>query len=220
LETVGRKILKRGLLVAIEGIDGAGKTTQTRLLVERLMKNGYSAITLHEPTNGQYGQRIKEIATNGRHKTTPEEESELFYLDRIDDVQRNVKPALHQKKIVVMDRYYFSNIAYQSERGLDPVSIEKANEKVAPIPDVTIILDLDPEVALERITHKRNSAPNHFEKKKKLDRVRQVFLKQFGNRLNVTIIRGDDKRPIQTIASDIWKVIEPKIKDVEESMSE
>lgn len=220
LETVGEKILKRGILIAIEGIDGAGKTTQTHLLVTKLLQSGYSTIALHEPTNGKWGQKIKELATNGRHMTTPDEESELFYLDRLDDVQNNIAPALRLKKIVVMDRYYFSNVAYQSERGLDPNSIEKANEIVAPIPDITIILDLDPEVSLKRIVHKRNGIPNHFEKKKKLEGVRQVFQKQFSNRPNIVIIDGDDSRSIQMVASDIWKVVEPKIKEAEERIGE
>jgi len=217
LETVGRKVLRRGILVAIEGIDGAGKTTQTHLLVQTLFENGYSAIALHEPTNGKWGQKIKQLATNGRHKTTAEEESELFHFDRIDDVQKNIKPALYDKKVVVMDRYYFSNVAYQSERGLDPKSIEKANERIAPVPDVTIILDLDPDVSLQRIIHKRNGTPNHFEKKRKLERVRQAFLKQFCDRPNVAVIDADDSRSIQMVASDIWKVVEPKVRETEEN---
>jgi dTMP kinase len=220
LETVGRKLLKKGILIAIEGIDGAGKTTQTKLLLGKLVKNGYSAIALHEPTNGKWGQKIKNLANNGRHKTTAEEESALFYLDRLDDVRNNIKPNLDGKKVVVMDRYYFSNVAYQSERGLNPNSIEKANEAIAPIPDVTIILDIDPEVSLKRIIQKRNGTPNHFEKKRKLERVRHAFLKQFGNRSNVAIVDGDDKHAIQMVASEIWRVVKPKIKEFEEKTSE
>jgi len=185
----------------------------------KLAKKGYSAIALHEPTNGKWAQRIRDLANNGRHKTTAEEESELFYLDRLDDVQNNIKPNLDRKKVVVMDRYYFSNVAYQSERGLNPDSIEKANEAIAPIPDITIILDIDPEVSLKRIIQKRNGTPNHFEKKQKLERVRQAFLEQFGDRSNVIIVDGDDKHTIQWVATKIWEVVESEIKKVEEEVS-
>lgn len=216
LEVVERKQLRQGVLIAIEGIDGAGKTTQARILAETLTKMGYLTIELHEPTNGEWGKKIKDLAKNGRHKTTPETELELFYLDRVEDVKNHIRPSLEEKKIVIMDRYYFSNVAYQSERGLDPDYIEKRNEIVAPIPAVTIILDLDPEVSLKRIRRKRNAMPNHFEKKEYLERVRQAFLKQFSGRPGIRIIDGDDSRSIQVIASEIWKIVEPIIREAEE----
>jgi dTMP kinase len=216
LEAVEKKQMKKGILIAIEGIDGAGKTTQAKILLAGLQKRGYPAILLHEPTSGKWGQKIKELASNGRHKTRPEEELELFYLDRVDDVKHNIAPFLHDKKVVIMDRYYFSNVAYQSERGLNPNQIEEKNTKIAPIPDITIILDLEPEVSLERIIQKRNGTPNHFERKGKLDRVRQAFLKQFGNRINVKVIDGDDSNSIENVASEIWRIVEPKIKEAEE----
>lgn len=217
LEVIERKRLKRGVLIAIEGIDGAGKTTQAKILGETLAKKGYFVVGLHEPTGGKWGKKIKELAKNGRHKTKPETELDLFYLDRREDVGKNIRPSLQEKKIVIMDRYYFSSVAYQGERGLNPDYIEKKNETIAPIPDITIILDLDPEVSLKRIRHKRNETPNHFERKKYLERVRQAFLRQFSNRPNIRIIDGDDTRPIQMVASDIWKIVEPIIKEAEET---
>src|SRR3989304_2353402 len=113
-------VLKRGILVAIEGIDGAGKTTQTAMLCARLCKNGYSAVSFHEPTDSKWGRKIRELAKNGRHKITAQDEMNLFYQDRIEDVKANINPALKRKNVVIMDRYYFSNIAYQSARGLNP----------------------------------------------------------------------------------------------------
>jgi len=209
--------LERGVLIAIEGIDGAGKTTQSRILLEKLMEKGYPAVGLHEPTDGRWGKKIKELAKNGRHQIKPETELDFFYLDRLEDVKNHIKPYLQEKKIVVMDRYYLSSVAYQGARGLSPDYIEKKNEKIAPIPDVTIILDLDSEVALRRIRHTRNTTPNHFERKKYLDRVRQIFLRQFSNRPNVRIIKGDDTCSIQAVASELWNAIEPIIQKVEET---
>jgi len=217
LKLVGRKKLKQGFLVAIEGIDGAGKTTQSKILVDRLTKEGYPVIGLHEPTGGRWGRKIKELAKNGRHKTKPETEVELFYLDRLEDVKKNITPALKSKKIVIMDRFYFSSAAYQGARGLSPDSIEKKNMKIAPIPSITIILDLEPEVALKRIRDKRNEMPNHFERKKYLEKVRRIFLRQFANRPDIRIIAGDDLRSIQAIASDIWGIIKPLIEKIEDA---
>lgn len=217
LEVVARKQLRRGVLIAIEGIDGAGKTTQSKILLQKLIEKGYPVVGLHEPTEGTWGKRIKELAKNGRYHIKPETESEYFYRDRQEDVENNIKPSLQKKRIVIMDRYYFSNVAYQSARGLNPDNIERKNIKIAPIPDITIILDLDSEVALRRIRHKRNMNPNYFERKKYLDRVRQFFLKQFSNRPNVRKIDGNDTRSIQTVATEIWKIVEPIIRKVEET---
>ena len=215
LEVVGRKRLAYGVLIAIEGIDGAGKTTQSKILLNKLIESGYPAIRLHEPTEGKWGRKIKNLAKNGRHKTTPQTELSLFYLDRIEDVSKNIKPSLEKKRVIIMDRYYFSSVAYQSARGLSPNSIEEMNKKIAPVPDVTIIIDLDSEIGLKRIRHTRNMTPNHFERKRYLDRVRQVFLKQFDNRHNVHVIDGN--RPIQIVASEIWKIVEPIIQKAEET---
>jgi len=216
LKLAERKLLKQGFLIAIEGIDGAGKTTQSAFLEERLAKEGYPVIGLHEPTDGQYGKKIRELAKNGRHKTNPETEEEFFYLDRLEDVENNIRPALNDKKIVIMDRYYFSSVTYQGARGLNPDLIEKKNTKIAPKPHVAIILDLVPEVALQRIRQKRNEIQNHFERKKYLKRVTKIFLEKYSNRPNIEILNANDKRSFSAIASDIWKIVKPLIEKIEE----
>lgn len=217
LQVIERKQLKRGILIAIEGIDGAGKTTQSIILLDKLSKSGYPVVRFHEPTDGLWGKKIKDLAMIGRRETNVETELEFFYFDRLEDVKNNVEPSLKNKKIVIMDRYYFSSVAYQGARGLDPDHIEKKNEEIAPKPDVLIILDLDPEVALRRIRHKRNTKPNHFERKKHLDHVRRIFLERFSGRPNVRILAGDDVRSISMVADEIWKIVKPIIRKVEES---
>ena len=147
----GKKVLKHGILVAIEGIDGAGKSTQSRLLFEKLKNTGYSVVLLHEPTNGQWGEKIRDLAKNGRHKKTAQEELELFYQDRLEDVEKNIRPKMLEKNVVIMDRYYFSSVAYQGVRGLDPDYVERRNEAIAPKPDILIILDISPPDSLKRI---------------------------------------------------------------------
>ncbi|MBP1767772.1 MAG: thymidylate kinase, partial [Candidatus Aminicenantes bacterium] len=122
--------LKKGLLIVFEGIDGSGKSTQARRLVRRLGALGYGVVSLREPTRGKWGRAIKRRAkTEG--SLTPEEELDLFVKDRWENVRKNIKPALAAKKIAVLDRYYFSTIAYQGGKGIDPARIRRLNESFA-----------------------------------------------------------------------------------------
>jgi len=159
-EAQGRK-LKRGIIAAFEGIDGAGKSTQARMLCERLRDEKYAIICLHEPTDGLWGEKIRALAKNGRDNVTAQTEMEYFYNDRIEDVKNNIRPALEAKKIVIMDRYYFSSVAYQGARGINPTYIEERNKLIAPEPDVAFILDLSPHTAIDRIIEKRKTVRAH-----------------------------------------------------------
>jgi dTMP kinase len=214
-EVEEKATLRRGVLVAFEGIDGAGKTTQALLLLEKLEKEGYPAVCFHEPTNSKWGLKIRDLAINGRHQTSPEEEMNFFYQDRVEDVEKNIRPALKNKKAIIMDRYYFSNVAYQSARGLNPDVIEERNERIAPRPDLLIILDLTPKAALKRIKEKRNGQPNHFERMRQLEKIREIFLKRFKGRAYVKIVDGDDARSESAIADEIWGLVKPLMKEAE-----
>lgn len=212
-----KRVLKRGVLIAIEGIDGAGKSTQSRLLFEKLKEGGYPVVLLHEPTNGQWGEKIRELSTNGRDKTTAEEELELFLKDRLEDVEINIRPKMLEKNVVIMDRYYFSNVTYQGARGIDPDYIEKLNEKIAPKPDIVIILDISSPESSNRIKTTRKDGPNHFEKEEYLERVRQLFLKQFLGRESVVIIDGDGTHSELQVLRRLWNLVEPIIRKAEET---
>lgn len=175
---VGRnqmKKLSKGLLIAIEGIDGAGKTTQVQRLSEHYKRHGYDVATFKEPTDGQFGQQIRMLAKFGRHTVTPNEEFELFLKDRIEDCDINIRPALEINKLVFMDRYYFSNMAYQGALGVDRNYILNRNEEIAPIPELVIFLDVAARVGLSRIKNFRKEDNNHFEQEDYLNKVRKVF---------------------------------------------
>jgi dTMP kinase len=217
LELAEKKQLKHGILFAVEGIDGAGKTTQSQMLFKRLRNAGYSATLLHEPTNGKWGEKIRALATNGRQEISPEQELELFYQDRVEDVNEHIKPELEQKNIVIMDRYYFSNITYQGARGLDPNYIERKNEQIAPPPDLVIILDITPSESLRRINGTREGGPNHFEKAKDLEKVRELFLKQFCGRINVAIVDGNSSHSKKEVFNRLWSLVDPIVRAAEET---
>lgn len=164
---------KQGFLIALEGIDGAGKTTQAHFLQEALQAKGYAVTRTKEPTTGQYGQILRDSALTGR--LSAEEELEYFIKDRREHVETKIIPDLEQGKIVIIDRYYFSTAAYQGCRGLNPVQLLAQNEVFAPEPDLLFILDLEPQVGLERI-RLRGDRANEFEKSSTLAKARQIFL--------------------------------------------
>jgi dTMP kinase len=162
-----------GFLIAFEGIDGAGKTTQAHLLQDELQQKGLAVIRTKEPTTGQFGQILRDSALTGR--LSLEEELECFIKDRQEHVTTKIQPAIDSGKIVIIDRYYFSTAAYQGCRGLDPAKLIAQNELFAPEPDLLILLDLEPKIGLDRI-RTRGDRANHFEKTDTLAKAREIFL--------------------------------------------
>lgn len=196
--------LSRGLLIVFEGIDGSGKSTHARLLHDYLTKKGFDAVVLKEPTKGKWGAKIREIAKFGREKVSLKEELEYFINDRKEDVQNNIKPCLKSKKIVIMDRYYISTMAYQGAIGGDPEEILRINEKFAPPPDAIFLLDIEPEDAMSRIIQGREGINPGFEQVDYLRKVRGVF-----NSLTLPNLRRIDTRMnIEVISEEIIKQVE------------
>lgn len=167
--------LKKGLLVAIEGTDGTGKSTQARRLQQYFSDLGIRTRYLREPTDGKYGREIRRLAREGRRQVSPRQEMELFIRDRMEDCERNIRPALDNRELVFIDRYYFSTIAYQGALGLDTGEIWERNEHIAVIPDLVLILDMPVEKALHRIIHQRGDTHDDFEKADFLKKTRSIF---------------------------------------------
>ncbi len=162
-----------GLFIVIEGIDGTGKSTQARRLGEWFTAQGREVILSREPTDGPWGRKLRESAASGR--LSPEDELQYFINDRRQHVEELIAPALAAGKVVILDRYYFSTMAYQGARGFDPQEIRRLNEEFAPVPDRLLILDLDVDSALLRIGA-RGDCANEFEKRENLERCREIFL--------------------------------------------
>lgn len=193
---------KRGVLIVLDGIDGTGKTTQAKRLLQSLQKKGFDAVYFREPSDSPWGLEIKNKA--GRPDSlSPEQELSLFQKDRMENVEKNLKPALEAKKVVILDRYYFSTIAYQGARGIDPEMIKKMNESFALKPDLVFILDIAPSEGLSRIEKSRESLEEHFEREDYLVKVREIFRSIEGEDIH----HIDASRSEEYIYKDIEKIV-------------
>jgi dTMP kinase len=164
--------IPHGFLIAVEGIDGAGKTSLAALLAQWCGERGLACALSKEPTSLHWGQELRASARAGR--LTLERELELFELDRRQHVANTIAPGLAAGNIIILDRYYWSTAAYQGARGADPTEIMAHNETFAPKADLVLILDSEVDVGLHRI-RARGDKPNEFENKAALQKSRDIF---------------------------------------------
>jgi dTMP kinase len=161
------------LFIVFEGIDGSGKTTQAKMLADRLAEAGVPVLLTAEPSDSPAGLAIKSMTT----RLPAEEEARLFTEDRRDHVQHVIKPALKKGCTVVCDRYVYSSVAYQGARGIDAREIISANSEFAPAADITFLLEIPVEEALSRIAGKRPEGFSPFELKEDLMAVDVIYRK-------------------------------------------
>jgi dTMP kinase len=199
--------MKRGVLIVFDGIDGTGKTTQAKRLLGTLKKKDFDAVYFREPSDSQWGREIKRKAALAGSLSS-EEELDLFQKDRKENVARNLKPALKQNQIVLLDRYYYSTIAYQGARGINPSMIQKMNEEFAVKPDLVFILDIPPREGLKRIEKDRREKDMLFEQEDYLEKVREIF-KSFKDRniFHINAFRSEEDiyREIEKTVCDFFK---------------
>ncbi|HKP88619.1 MAG TPA: dTMP kinase [Thermoleophilaceae bacterium] len=139
-----------GLFVTFEGIDRSGKTTQARMLVEAL---GPDAVAVREPGGTELGERVREILKDPSGEIGPEAEALLFAAARAELCRQVIRPALEAGRVVVSDRFLDSSLAYQgAARGLGVDEVREINRFATGelLPDLTILLTIDPAEALRR----------------------------------------------------------------------
>jgi len=181
------KMKRKGVFICVEGLDGCGKTTQTKLLVERLEKKGYDAIYTAEPSRGKIGSFIKEYCLHGGTRVSSMH------------VEKEVIPALNEGKLVVSDRYVYSSLAYQGAAGLDLEWIQKINEH-AIRPDLALFVDVEPETVIQRLKPRKSVMENLGTQR----RVREVYVK-FVEKGELVKIDGNKSK--QEVADDILTVV-------------
>jgi dTMP kinase len=145
--------MARGRLVVFEGPEGAGKTTQLRFVAERLGALGVSTIGVREPGGTPVGDSIRELVLGPEQKIAPATEALLFMASRAELIAREIKPALEQGDIVLLDRFFLSTYAYQIVgRRLPEEEVRAANRLATGglVPDLTLLLDVPASEGLER----------------------------------------------------------------------
>ncbi|MBM4015568.1 MAG: dTMP kinase [Planctomycetes bacterium] len=164
----------RGRLIVLEGIDGTGKTTLSARLAAALRDAGRRVVETREPWTSPAGQELRRVLAAKERTTTGTQELELFHADRAAHVAAVVAPALARGDWVVQDRTFWSTAAYQGARGIDVAAILARSAAIAPMPDLTVLLQLSPEAALERIAANR-AGTSSFEKLGDLRAVAKVY---------------------------------------------
>jgi len=191
-------LTKRGAFICLEGLDGSGKTTQAKMLAEKL-KAGYNAVYTAEPSRGKIGTFIRKHCLYGEKRLPSAVEALLFAADRMEHVATEILPAVEQGRLVISDRYLYSSIAYQGATGLSIEWIETINE-YALKPDLAVFIDVDPKTAMKRLKPNKSVMENLETQQK----VREIYLK-FVEKGSLVRINGN--QPKTTVARELYAVV-------------
>ncbi len=194
------------LFIVFDGLDGSGKGDMIRLLRDYLSEKHLHVLVTREPTEGQYGKKIRKML---RKDIYPKEDAELclhyFVKDREEHLKKEIEPALKKGTTVISDRYYYSTIAFQNTQGIDIEQVVFENMAFR-TPDIAFILDLPPGLALERI-EKRGSPKEKFEQPDFMKELRQNFLR-LKEKLDDPIKIIDASKPRKEVFAQIKKEID------------
>ena len=191
----------KGKLIVIEGIDGSGKSTCAKNLTEKLNSINIKTIYTFEPTHSHYGAKLREGMLS--EDLDAEEELLLFVKDRKEHIEYMIKPALEEGYFIILDRYFYSSIAYQGAKGVDINRIINMHKGFIIKPDIVFIFHLPIDIALNRIISKRGIA-DRFENEtylKKVDKIFHSFNKPF-------IYHIDTDKDIKIINDELFNILE------------
>jgi len=197
-----------GKFIVLDGPDGCGKTTQAKLLAEWLERQGVATETFRDPGDTAIGEKIRQILLNPEHIAMSTATEALLYMAaRVQLWQEKIAPALAQKKCVVLDRWLSSTCAYQGHAGgfgIKKVIKLAADSLGKPWPDLTVILDVDLETGVNRLS----ARPDRMEAKPREyhQKVRDGFLKLTGRQENFHLV--DATGDIETVHKKVIEVVE------------
>ena len=206
---------KKGFFITFEGIDGSGKSTQIRKLAKFLEDNGFDIIITREPGGSVGGEEIRNLLLQGAvDRWSAETEILLFIAARRDHLERIILPALQGGKIVICDRFTDSTRMYQGMRGpkLRDLVDKLTKEVINCDPDLTIIIDIDPEIGLRR-AKSRETVEERFEDfglelQKKMRKGFLDLSKQFYSRISVI----DGHQSEDKVSKEICSLVKAKLK--------
>lgn len=191
----------KGKLIVIEGIDGSGKSTSAKNLAEKLNSINIKTIYTFEPTHSHYGAKLRDGMLS--EDLDAEEELLLFVKDRKEHIEYMIKPALEEGYFIILDRYFYSSIAYQGAKGIDINRIINMHKDFIIKPDIVFIFHLPIDIALNRIISKRGIA-DRFENEtylKKVDKIFHSFNEPF-------IYHIDTNKDIKIINDELFNILE------------
>ena len=191
----------KGKLIVIEGIDGSGKSTCAKNLAEKLNSINIKTIYTFEPTHSHYGAKLRDGMLS--EDLDAEAELLLFVKDRKEHIEYMIKPALEEGYFIILDRYFYSSIAYQGAKGIDINRIINMHKDFIIKPDIVFIFHLPIDIALNRIISKRGIA-DRFENEtylKKVDKIFHSFNEPF-------IYHIDTDKDIKIINDELFNILE------------
>jgi dTMP kinase len=204
------KKLKKRLFIVFEGPEGAGKTTQAKLLYRYLKNKGYDVVLTREPGGTKLAEAVRKIILSPKMKIYPMTELLLYEAARAQHIEEVIKPNLQKNKIVISDRFADASVVYQGyARGLGVEFVEKLNKLVVCNiePDITFLLDISPKEGLQRIKFNRKTSFDRLEKEslKFHIKTREGYLNIAKKRKNFYIINVENKtfQEVHTIIVDI-----------------
>ena len=205
---------KKGFFITFEGIDGSGKSTQIQKLAKFLEDNGFDIIITREPGGSVGGEEIRNLLLQGEvDRWSAETEILLFTAARRDHLERIILPALQDGKIVICDRFTDSTRMYQGMRGpkLRDLVDKLTKEVINCDPDLTLIIDIDPEISLER-AKSRNTAEERFEDfgvdlQKKMRRGFLDLSREFSSRMEVV----NGQQSVDELAKEIASLVRARL---------
>jgi dTMP kinase len=206
-----------GHFIVLEGIDGSGTTTQSAILADRLSEKGLPVHTTHEPSDGPIGVLIRQILTGrvvvpGRHGVRPPNwgtMATLFASDRLDHLQAEIIPNLTDGVTVICDRYDHSSVAYQtvsSDSGVEVSNWVRELNRRARRPDLTLVLDVDPEQAARR-RGTRSGSPELYEVDEMQAELAKFYAKIDELFPDDTIHHIDANQSVDAVATAIWSQV-------------
>ena len=206
-----------GLFLSLDGIDGTGKSTQCRLLIDWLLESGYPVVQAIDPGGTALGQKLRSILLEGRDDMALRAEALLFMASRAELVERIIRPALELGSVVVADRYLLANVVYQGHAGRLPVDElwrlgHFATQGI--MPQCTLILDLPVDEAVLR----RGRAADRVEQRDLAyhERVRQGFLLEAGRQPGCVVL--DASGTIEEIQTMIRAELLPRLAKVSQGV--
>jgi dTMP kinase len=211
-------VLKRsgnGLFLNFEGIDGCGKSTQKRLLADRLRSEGHNVLETEEPGGTPIGKQIRAILLDsGNQELSATSELLLYFACRAQNVEQWIAPALERGQIVLTDRFTDSTIAYQAYgRGLGE-EVVSGLDRIACrgiAPDLTFLFDIDLETSMERARSRNRSDRMDSQAMDFYQRVREGY-RTLAAREAVRFCVIVGRAPIPEVASQVWRAVEGRLR--------